>query len=156
VQGLAEQPVEERASGSGLEGGPHLAEDLALPGHHRVEAGRDAEEVQRGGLVVEAIERSAGGLEHRRSARLRGRAVVPGDVELRPVARREADRLARVLREPAGHLGGTARIEGDPLPELDRSAVMRDADEPESRHEKWETGRPTRTRATSAKPARTR
>ena len=66
-----------------LVGALHLAEDLALAGHERVEPGRDAEEVHRRGLVVHAVddrrERLAGELLERRERALvaaarRGRA----------------------------------------------------------------------------------
>ena len=53
---LAEDAVEQRAGLDRLERRPHLAEDLALARHERVEPGRDAEEVQRGRVVVQAVE----------------------------------------------------------------------------------------------------
>ena len=46
VQRLAEEPVEHGPGRAGLVRGAHLAEDLALAGHERVEPGGDAEEVQ--------------------------------------------------------------------------------------------------------------
>ena len=84
----------------GLVRGAHLAEDLALAGHERVEPGRDAEEVQRGGLVVQAVERVLD-LRLERGERCdRARfgvlGVLGGDVELGAVARREADGLAEL------------------------------------------------------------
>ena len=57
VQRLPEELVEERAGRARLERGPHLAEDLALAGDERVEAGGDAEEVQRRRLVPQSVER---------------------------------------------------------------------------------------------------
>ena len=42
---------------AGLVGLAHLAEDLRLAGHHRVEAGGDPEEVEGGGLVGDGVER---------------------------------------------------------------------------------------------------
>src|SRR6266536_2005254 len=52
VERLAEQPVEQRRGRPRLERGPHLAEDLALARHERVEAGGDPEEVQCRGVIV--------------------------------------------------------------------------------------------------------
>ena len=99
-QRLAEHPVEQRPGRSGLEGGAHLAEDLALAGHERVEARRDPEEVQRRRLVVQAVEdaveRLAGELLERREHRVLVDAV---DVQLGAVARREADGVAERPRE---------------------------------------------------------
>src|SRR5688572_30618248 len=54
AQRLPEEPVEDRPRGPGLPGGvvglAHLAEDLGLARHQGVEAGGDAEEVERGRL----------------------------------------------------------------------------------------------------------
>ena len=82
-----EEPVEERARRRRLEGVPHLAQDLALAGHERVEPGRDAEEVERGGLV---------GADGRARARAR-RARSPASVRAarRPRAPRRRSSLAR-------------------------------------------------------------
>ena len=55
---LAEHAVEQRPRRAGLVRGAHLAEDLALAGHERVEPGGDAEEVQRRRLLVQAVERA--------------------------------------------------------------------------------------------------
>ena len=52
----AEQPVEHRPVRARLVRVAHLAEDLALARNERVEPGRDAEEVQRRGLVAQAVE----------------------------------------------------------------------------------------------------
>ena len=57
VQRLPEEVVEQRPGRAGLEGAPHLAEDLALAGNERVEPGGDTEEVQRRRLVPEPVER---------------------------------------------------------------------------------------------------
>ena len=56
VERLAEEAIEERAGGADLERVPHLAEDLALARHERVEPGGDAEQVQRGAVVAEPVE----------------------------------------------------------------------------------------------------
>ena len=101
VQRLAEEPVEQRPGRARLEGGAHLAEDLALAGDERVEPGGDAEEVERGRLVARAGRRPAQLVlgepadlgERVERAALR---VVADEVELGAVARREADRLAAV------------------------------------------------------------
>ena len=70
---LAEDAVEQRPRLDGLVRRAHLAEDLALARHERVEAGGDAEEMQRGRLLVQpvedAVERLAGELLERRDAR---------------------------------------------------------------------------------------
>ena len=39
--------------------GAHLSEDLSFARDHRVEPGGDAEEMERGGLVAEPVERGA-------------------------------------------------------------------------------------------------
>src|SRR5205823_14241368 len=57
VERLAEDPVEQRTGRAARVGGAHLAEDLALAGHERVQPGRDAKEVQRGGVVAQPVER---------------------------------------------------------------------------------------------------
>ena len=72
VQRLAEEAVEQRAGRTDLEGIAHLAEDLALAGHERVETGGDAEQVEGGAVVAEPV-------EHRRE---RGPSS-PGELEQR-------------------------------------------------------------------------
>ena len=106
MQRLPEDAVEQQARRPRLVRRAHLAEDLALAGHERVEPGRDAEEVQRGGLVVQAVERvldlaARARRAPRRRASFRVLGVLGGDVELGAVARREADGLAELLRERA-------------------------------------------------------
>ena len=60
AQGLLEQRVQRRADGGGVLADAQrlagLAEDLALAEHHRVEAGRDVEEVGDGAVVVVHVE----------------------------------------------------------------------------------------------------
>ena len=113
VERLPEEAVEERARRAALEGVAHLAEDLALSRHERVEAGRDAEQVQRGAVVPEAVEdgRERGavvaGEREQRGARALvqiGAVVVAREVELRPVAGREHHGLA-----PVGELARESR-----------------------------------------------
>ena len=134
----------------------HLAEDLALAGDERVEPGRDAEEVQRGRVVAQAVERRLHlGLElgeRRDGGSLRGVDVRCGEVELRAVARREAHGFAAVRRQPLRKRRRGVAIERDALAQLERSVVVRGADEDEAHHEKWAAGRASRTTMTSAKP----
>ena len=108
LQGVAEQRREDRAARAlllgPLEGAPHLADDLGLAGHHRLEARRHGEEV-RGDVVVEADQ----GVERQlldRDAGLLGEDVVDlghrvveavhHRVDLGPQAGREHDRLLHV------------------------------------------------------------
>ena len=102
VQRLAEDAVEQRPGRARLVGGAHLAEDLALARHERVEPGRDAEEMERGSLVAQAVERGLDlrlELGERRDRALLGLVgVLRDDVELGAVARREADGLAELAR----------------------------------------------------------
>ena len=132
VQGLAAEAVEERARRAAFVGRAHLAEDLALAGHERVEACRDAEEMQGGRLVAQAVEDAgelggavAGQLGQRRDGSVL-RVVFAGEVELGAVAGREHHAL---LAQTGGELGCSRRLERDTLAQLDRRCVMRDADE---------------------------
>ncbi len=157
MQRLPEEPVEQRARRARLVGGAHLAEDLALARHHRVEPGCDPEEVERRSLVAQPVEHrpqlvlgQPGNLRQRLDAApLR---VSADEVELRAVAGREADRLAVLAGELARQLACLRAGQRDPLPQLDGGDVVRQADEDQS-HEKWVRGRPSRTTITSAKPA---
>ena len=153
VERLAEELVEERAGRAGLERGPHLAEDLALTRHERVEAGGDAEEMQRRRLVAEPVQRSsqisasiAGELRERPDGELLG-VLVLDEVELGAIAGGEDDRLTLELR---GQRPARLEVECDALTQLDRSLVVRHACERQL-HAKCVIGR---TIATSAKPAR--
>ena len=78
------------------------------------------------------------------------------EVELRPVARRQADRLRRGARERSRERGAALPVERSAFTQLERSLMVRDADEDELAHEKWVTGRARRAMATSRKPASTR
>ena len=60
MQGLAKEAIEHGAGGAVLVGDPDLAEDLALAGHERVEAGRHPEQVQGGSVVTEPVELGSG------------------------------------------------------------------------------------------------
>ncbi len=159
MERLPEDAVEQRARGAGLVGGAHLAENLGLPGHHRVEARRDAEQVKSRRLVGQAVEEREhlltieAALRHERARTplfsLGSRAV--GEVELRAVAGREADGLA-VARQVARQVARLVRGHRHELAHLDRSAVVRDADEDESHPAKCVAGSATRTRTTRPKP----
>ena len=117
MQRLPEELVEERARRAGLEGRPHLAEDLALAGNERVEPGGDTEEVQRGRLVAEAVERG-GEVVAAVACELRERpdrelldVLLLDEIELGAVAGGEDDRLAvETLGErPAGSRSSATR-----------------------------------------------
>src|SRR5207244_6879782 len=102
AQRLAEETVEQRPRRSERVGGANLPQDLRLATNARVEPGGDAEEVP-GGLVVRAPVKGAIDVaENARRPLLRAR---PGDVELRPVAGREANCFALVPRELSRELG---------------------------------------------------
>ena len=75
--------------------------------------------------------------------------VVRNDVELRAVARREAHRLA----EPGSERRALLAVERHTFPQLDRCVMVRGADENETHHVKWATGKASRTRMTSTNPA---
>ena len=159
VQRLAEEVVEQRPGRAGFERAPHLPEDLALAGNQRIEPGGDTEEmqrrravpqpVQRGGEIIPAV---TGELRHC-SDGLFLRVLLPREVELGAVARRQHDCLAaETVGQLLGERPARVEVERNALPQLDRCAVVRDADEHERSHEaKWVSGRTT---ATSAKPAR--
>src|SRR5204862_1055229 len=135
---------------------PHLAENLPLARHQRVEAGRDAEQVERRGVVVQPVERL---LHLRLELRERGNRAPLGrltvdrrDVQLRAVAGREADALAEAARQVRRGL----EIERDALPQLDGRVVVGGADEDEAHQAKWAAGRARRTTITSTNPASAR
>ena len=159
MERLAEEAVEQRAGGADLERVPHLAEDLALARHERVEPGGDAEQVQRGAVVAEPVEHGgerravvACEREQRRRSRARPGAslvVVAREVELGAVAGREHDRLAaRRASSPASAAAPSASTAT-----RSRSSTGAWRCETPTRREshdaKWVSGRTT---ATSAKP----
>ena len=139
MERLAEEPVEHRPGGADLEGAPHLAEDLALAGDHRVEAGGDPEQVESGRLVGEPVD-DAADLLLRQAAQVRERVerpalrVLADEVELGPVARREADGLAAV-RELLRQLRSLRQRDEGTLAHRDRSGLVGESDEGEG-HEK--------------------
>src|SRR6266511_3640298 len=160
MERLAEEPVEQRPGCSHVVRHAYLAEDLALARHHRIEAGRNAEEMQSRRLVAKTVERGPEVFLQRQQRglgllfRLLGGLV--REVELRPVARREADRLGLRSRELLCELAGAARLERRTFSELDGRPVVRDADKDDAHVAKWVTGRASRTTATSTNPASTR
>jgi hypothetical protein len=140
VERLPKDPVEQRARRPDLVREPNLAQDLPLAGNERVEPSCDAKEVVGRRSIVEPVERRLDvGLERRERCdgfalgRLR---VFRGDVELGAVARREANDLAAALRKLRGESLRGIPLERDPLPQLDRSMVVRRADEDEADHPK--------------------
>ena len=160
MERLAEDPVEQRPGRPELVRDPHLAEDLALARHERVEPRGDAEEMVRRGAVVQPVERRLDLGPERRERRdrilLGLLRVVGGEVELGAVAGREADRFASVRREPGRQRLRVVAVERHLLAQLDRRVVVGGADEDEAHHAKWVAGRARRTTTTRAKPASAR
>ena len=124
VQRLAEQPVEHGPRRAGLVGRAHLAEDLALAGHHRVEPGSDAERVQRRRLVAQAVEHGTDvgacqapqrGLGARPAPRRRRRPR--GTARCGCRSRGRPPRRPR--RQPRGELRRRVDVERDALTHLD-------------------------------------
>ena len=116
MERLPEQVIEERAGRADLERIANLAEDLSFSRDERVEARRDAEQVQRGTVVAEAVENGGercavvpGKREERRAGALVQveARFVTREVELRAIAGREHDGLAAV-RQPARELAAAA------------------------------------------------
>src|SRR5581483_9773007 len=144
---LPEDAVEQRPRRGGIVGGPHLPEDLALTRDERVEPGRDAEEVDRGRLVVEAVRDRRQRLPRQLLERLdRTLDVAVCEVHLGAEARREADGVA----EPARELGRTRGRHDEPLAQLDRRDTERETDQRQP--QKCLPASTRRTRITSAKP----
>src|SRR4051794_16012911 len=153
MQRLAKDAVEKLPGRARLIGGANLPEDLPFSGNERVESAGDAEQMERGRLVAQAVERGLDlrlELDERRDSALLGLdGVLRHHVQLGAIARREADGVAELGSQCRGLLG----TERDALAQLDRSVVVRRADEDEVHHAKWLTGSATRTRMTSANPA---
>jgi hypothetical protein len=139
VQRLTEEAIEHRPGRARLECRADLTEDLALARNERVQAGGDAEEVQGGGLVREAVDdraqlirrQSADGHERVERTDVRLRA---DEVELGAVAGREADGLS-AFRQGRRQLGCLRQRDEGPLADGDRRALVREPYEGE-RHEK--------------------
>ncbi len=130
---LPEDAVEQRPDRPELVSEPHLAENLALARDERVETGRDPEEVMSCGPVLEPVERGLDLRPERGQCGDRGELgllrIVGGEVELGAVAGREAGGLASVRGEPRSERVRVVAPERDLLTQLDRSVVMRGADE---------------------------
>ena len=140
MQRLAEDAVEEGARRANLVRDAHLAEDLALAGNERVQPRRNAEEMESRGAIVETVER---GLDLRLERGQRGNSVafrrvgvLRSDVDLGAVAGREADRFAPALREPRRERLRIVPLERDAFAQLDRSVMVRRANENEADHVK--------------------
>ena len=123
----------------------HLPEDLRLADGHRVEAGRDGEDVRDAAVLVvdEQVRLELGPVER---AHLRqggghvGQRTVEGEalgIHLGAVARGDHDGLADVLRAQHGGLERGARlgVEGDGLEEGERGAVVRQPEDDEAHDE---------------------
>ena len=138
LEGVAEQQVEGRAGGALLAGAVprhlHLAEDLALAEHGRVEPGGDREEVGDGrGVVVdvevvaEVLGGEEGDLGEEVADVLEGAVEPLGDrVDLGAVARREHDGLGDVLarHEVVQRLRQRGVTDGHPLEQVERGAPV--------------------------------
>ena len=128
MQGLAKEAIEHGSGDAVLVGDPDLAEDLALAGHERVEAGRHPEQVQGGSVVTEPVELRSG--RQRVGGESFGRVGVGvHGVDLRAVAGREAHDLGPLRCEPMGQLSGALAIEGHALANLHRREAVRRADQ---------------------------
>ena len=140
AQGLLEERVERRSDRAVLlaeaEGVPGLAEDLALAEDHRVEAGRDLEEVRDRALVVVDVEvrqQRLGGLlgpRDEEAGEVLDAAVEAVDlgVDLEPVARDDRGGLGDVLAgdDVGDQLGGRVEVEREALEQLHRRGLVGD------------------------------
>ena len=118
----------------GLKGVLDLPEDLRLADDDRIETGGHAEQVPDGSLVVVREQMRREGrrrqvvilAQERRHFLARPRRIVADDVDLRPVARRQHDRLGRG-RPQRERLDGRAEVatrEVEPLTQLDGRSPM--------------------------------
>jgi hypothetical protein len=149
---MPEDAIEEKARRSVLVRGADLAEDLALTRNERIEAGGDAEEMERRSTVAQPVERVLDVRQRRDPASLGLVGVLRREVDLGPVARREHDGFAELACE---RVGGVL-LQRDALPLFDRRVVVRGADEDEMHQAKWAAGRARRTTMTRTKPASAR
>jgi hypothetical protein len=141
-EGAVAQARHERARGLGAAGDAvgllHLAEDLLLAEHHRVEARGDAEEVTDGvgaAALVQVRRRLAGAIGEEPSRGL----VRPlaRHVDLDPVAGRDDHRLgdARLALQPDDRVAQRVAREGHLLADRDRRALVREPDEDQVHHD---------------------
>src|SRR5581483_3065567 len=152
VQRVPEDTVEQCAGRARLVRRPHLAQDLPLAGHERVEPRGDTEEMERGGVVAQPVEHGLELAEDLDRAAFRLVRVLCLDIELGAVACGETDRGAELLRNRVR----LVPVERNALAQLDGSVVVRGADEDQVHQPKCVAGRASRTRMTSAKPASAR
>ena len=129
---ILEEPVQQRPGRAGgqrrIVGLAHLAEDLGLARHERVETGRDPEEVLDRSLVIPAREHVAELEPGAALEVLAGALLVSArEVDLGAVARREHDRLDPVARQRCRELERVAVGEEEPLPDLERRVPVRHA-----------------------------
>ena len=133
MERVAEQPVEDRTGRAGIVRRAHLSENLALAGHHRVEAGGDTKEMERSGLVPEPVQRRAELLleceQSRLGLPLRRVGGLLRKVELGPIAGRQADGLATLAGQSAREITRAIEVERSALAQLDGRLVVRNADE---------------------------
>ena len=111
----------------------HLAQDLRLARHERVEPGGDAEEMERGvgaaALHQHGLEHEAGALVERlASERLEPLGAVAGEVELGAVAGREHDRLDALAGEARGERAGILGRQVDALADVEPGRAVRHSD----------------------------
>ncbi len=129
----------ERGRGRGiLVGRLHLAQDLRLTEDHRVEAGRDPEDVADRVLPLEPIEvrQDLGGgaavvLRNESGDGIGGPRILPASVDLHPVAGREDDRLLEtgVGPQPLERLGNPLARKGHGLAHRQRGGLVAEADD---------------------------
>src|ERR671922_59962 len=162
MQRLPEEPVEERPDRAALICRADLTLDLSFARNQRVEPGGDAKEMGSRRLLLEAEEVRLE-LRPRDTAeigKLGGRPLAGGvrvrrrQVELRPVARREADGLA-APSPPPGECRLAVRVERDPLADLHGRETMRGSDE-QQLHATWAKRSPSWRTMTAATPPRAR
>ncbi len=135
VQGGADRTVILASS----QGGPDLAEDLALANHHRVESGSDGEQVRDGGLVVVDVERCGErvcrelGAPHEQRGQILDAAVeaVHIGIYLDPVAGSQHNRLVDVSRVEHGRaqLRCAGWVDSELFEDVDRRAAVRRTDD---------------------------
>ena len=144
---MPKESMQGRTGGPGglrrVEGLTHLPEDLGLARNERIEPGGHPEEMVSSRHVAEPVERGLKlGLREageRRELVQRALRASPclraGEVDLRPVARREHGGFAVASREAGQSLAATLGREGHELAKLDWSVAVRGSDE-DQRHQK--------------------
>jgi hypothetical protein len=114
-----------------LEGVLHLAEDLRLAEHHRIEARRHPEEMEHRRLALMRVEVGseigAGGAGQCRPGPVVEVGARADDVELDPVAGRDQQGFRRSLCHRLEQLGLPFLGQDQPLPDVHRGGVVREA-----------------------------